>query len=183
MLILYGAMSMAEYVNRLYLDINRYDHSFQNVSSNIFVLAEFIVFCLFLKDQIRSDAGRRMMLFFLQFFPIVVCFYWLYGDSLTEAPTYLIVVESLILIISSLCYFHEILTAPHGISGVEHPSFLIICGMLLLSVFAIPLSLFMDNTYSSFNSLYYILFSIKCFAYIILFTFFIIALKCQTRKK
>ena len=176
-------MGLIQYANCWFLELNSYDHQFQNVTLNIFVLAEFIVFCLFLKKQIRSDAGRRMMLFFRQFFPMVVCFYWLYNNSLRNDPTYLIVVEFFIIIFSSLCYFYETLKEPPDINLLEHPPFLIVCGMLLLSVLSIPLSLYMDNTYSFSNSLYYILYSIKCFAYIILFTFFIIALKCQTRKK
>lgn len=182
-LIGYGAIALAEYSNDTFLFIYEYDGELQNTMLNIFVLTEFSAFGIFLKEQIRSDAGKRMMLFFLQFFPLAVCFYWLYKDGLSNSPICLIITGSFIILFSSLYYYYEIFTEPPDVSFREHPPFLAVSGMFILSAFSVPLSIYMDYNQPGFSPVYNALYSMKCVAYIILFTFFILALKCQIRTR
>jgi hypothetical protein len=178
LLIGYSILYLAEYSTSIYPDVYVVRDQSRNIPLNIFVFSECMIFCLYIRQQMKRDAGKRMMLFFLQVFPIIVAFIWLYNDSILYYPTAIVLIRSFIVIISALFYYYDVITDPPDLLLKEHPPFLIINGMLLHAAFSIPLSLCIDDTCNSC----FVHYSVKYLPYLILFTSFNLALKCQTRK-
>lgn len=148
-------------------------------SLNIFLLAEFLAFIIYIKRQIKNDSGSRFMLFSLQLFPMVTCYYWLYNDALHELQPFIIVIQFMIVIACCLFYYYEIFEEPPDLPLRNHYTFWMVNGMLTLSCLSIPLLLLMNGEYVQEKFLFGILYLARFFTCIIIYIFFHITLNCQ----
>jgi hypothetical protein len=78
-----------------------------------------------------------------------------------------------------LFYFYEVFAEPPDMPLRNHPVFWIVSGIFLLSSLSVPFSLIMTESNMADHFMFMVLFSIRAFAYVILFIFLHTALKCQ----
>lgn len=146
---------------------------------NFFQLIEFVSFIIYIKKELKGDIARRLMLFSLQLFPLVAGYYWLYNDISEQPPAYLSAVHFLLISGGCLLFYNELFADPPAASLKKHPAFWTINGIFLYSALSITFPVYIGQIdLPAFIQL--LVLSMKLFAYSILFTFFLIAAKCQT---
>jgi hypothetical protein len=112
---------------------------------NIFLMAEFLAFCIFIRRQIKKDTASRAMLFFLQLFPMASCYFWMYNDALHELHPFTIIIQFTLITTGCLFYYDEIFEEPPDADLKNNYAFWMINGMLILSCLSVPLSFFMSG--------------------------------------
>jgi hypothetical protein len=144
---------------------------------NLFVLIEFIVLALFVRIHLTNDNHSRAMLLFLQLFPLVVCYAWLYNDSLHRSQPFITLSGALLLIAGCLLFYTEIIAEPPDAHPKDHITFMVINGIFILSAVTFAMSAsFLDDD----NDLIYSIIQVtRSATHLILFTLLFIQLKWQ----
>lgn len=182
LLLPYGLFALAIVVIIVYLNIN-----FSLVMTgdvlplylNLFQIIEFVSFIIYIKKQLKGDIARRVMLFSLQLFPLVTGYYWLYNDISAQPPAYLSAVHFLLIAGGCMLFYNELFADPPEASLKRHPAFWTANGIFLYSALSITFPVYIGQAdLPPFVQL--LVLHMKLFAYSILFTFFLIATKCQT---
>lgn len=148
-------------------------------SINVFMIIEFLTFNYFILKSLENRNFKKIIAWLVFIFISIASFSWVNNHSFIKAPAYLTVIEAFFVIIGCLLYYYEKLnlTSPNKLA--KDPAFFVINGMLILSVFLSPVSIYLNEIFLSFSLIYNIIYLINCLAYTVLFTFFILALRCQ----
>ncbi len=185
-LLIYGLTALTQSIFATYIGVYMVSGQekiklIQN-SINIFMLIEFILFNLFLIKSTSISSLRKILIGTSILFILVVLRYWFYTNAFNKSPFFLSVIESYLIIIGCLLYYYSNFTSADNIKIKDNPPFWIVTGMLFLFGCLLPVFLQWNNTYLQSLDIYNAVYLINFVGYIILFTFFILGLKCQIKK-
>ena len=181
----YGIIALVQCLLGIYLNVFElytYEREiFAQNSINVFMIIEFAIFYQFLIVSINSKLMKLLMKLILTIFLGIVFYFWIFSNSFNESPVAFTVVEAYLILLSCLFYYYELFMSPSKNKLMDQSKFWIITGMLFLFSFIIPLFLQRNNLYWNFADLYRSIYSLTFVGYILLFSFFIYALKCQIK--
>jgi hypothetical protein len=139
---------------------------------NIFMMAEFLAFTIFIRRQIKKDSGSRIMSFFLQLFPLASCYYWLYNDALYELQPFTLIIQFMIIATGCLFYYDEIFEEPPDNDLNKNFNFWMVNGMLIVCCLSLPLSFFMSGEHVPGSFVYGIFYSFRFLTCILVYVLF-----------
>lgn len=122
-------------------------HEIRWVALNVFLLLEFILFVIFIRIYTTNDDHSRALLFFLQLYPLVVGYSWLYNHTLHEAQPFVTLTGSALVLSGCLLFFRELPDKPPDKPLSHYFPFQAISGIFILSAmdFALSACFFKDE--------------------------------------
>jgi hypothetical protein len=182
-LLLYSSISFIQSLIGVYTSLfERNDQTEKLVenSINLFMLFEFIIFYEFIIRATKSALVKWILNTVRILFCCIVIYYWKTGESFNITPCDFTISEGYLIIIPCLYYYYELFDEPATINLSQNSKFWVISGMLFFFIFITPLylqsrSFFIASNHTSPA------YSMTFIAYIILYIFFLNALKCQIR--
>ncbi len=145
---------------------------------HLFMLVEFVLFYRFIGISLRSNIAKVCLNILMPAFVLVVLGPWLFGVSVIKTVTNLSVAESYLIIFPILFYYYELFRHPPAKNIMLSPPFWGLTGMLFLFILIMPLSFQSGIILVTDEPLRY-LHTLNFIGYIVLFLFFINALRCQ----
>jgi hypothetical protein len=155
-----------------------------NTSVNIFVVIEFVFSYIFLLQVISSGKKRAILRILGSAFLLFLLGLWSFQFEVFYyyVSDFILVLESLLLVIPCLVYFYELFKFPRPIDLIHDPFFWAVTGILFYHSCIIPLYL-LAVPISKMTENYAMIFSLNNVLYTILFLSFICASTCRIRTK
>jgi hypothetical protein len=174
-----GASVLEDSINT-YFDLVKKNTLVLYTTLGLFLIVEFIIFCIYLYNAISSRRMRAIMKFFYWTFLALLLFSWIKWKSI-DVPQLAYVVEALYLIVPCLVYFYELFTGSKLVFLKSHPSFWIVTGILFYNSCSLPLFLLIEYFNRKAPTYANILFSLNYILYSILYLLFLRAYLCKTK--
>ena len=153
-----------------------------DLSVKSFMIIEIIIFLVYLHTNISSNKMKMIIkIIFISFFLVIFIIQKItpqFYSSYYYSISWIVVWESLCLLIPCLSFFYELFTSPQ-ITLKNHPPFWIVTGILFYNACSMPIFLLHDYLKKNLHVYYNIFFSLNYILYTILFSLFIIGYLCK----
>lgn len=181
-LLLYALVSFFRYLVDIYFNVFE-EHSETAArqaarSLRLFMLIEFVLFYRFIAISLRSATAKKCLRILLLVFVLTALGCWLAGGQITSALMNLSMAQSYFIIFPILYYYYELLHHPPAKNIMKAPRFWVLTGMLFLFILIMPLA-FQSGALLVTDKPVRYLYTLNFIGYIILFLFFINALRWQ----
>lgn len=183
-LLLYALASICQSIFGIYISIDRHTEeeiSLVHNSINVFMLLEFIIFCLFIQRSLVMKITKRANKIILVSFVLFIIYDWSTTDSFDKLPSFLTLIESYLMIPACFLYYFELFYSPPKTDFFRNHRFWIITGIFILFSLLVPIFLQRKIVYRGRLEIYNTIYLITFFAYITLFSFFIIGIRWKIR--
>lgn len=178
----YCMCSLIQTLIGVYYNVNGDAKTIDNIletSINIFTLLEFILLSLFIRKYIVSKRLRKVHLFISLAFILFCCVHWSLNDMFNKPSALLNLVESICLMVACLAYFYDGFGSAVNDLFNHKPEFYVIVGIMIVFSILGPISIHLNEIFHSYRLMYRFFYALNSVAYTILFSFFIIAVRCQ----
>lgn len=152
---------------------------YTNISIHIFILIEFSsIYFFFYKNNVFTKLVKKTLSLICIVF---ISFYIVTLNSTFFSPNmgHLYYTESLVILIPCFIYLYQLFLKPPTLDLLQEPAFWFTSGILIYFVLTLPLFLIIDNLQQ--KHLGYLVNTINCFGYIIIFSFLIKAFRCKPK--
>lgn len=137
----------------------------------IYLITETLCCSLYIRDNIQSPPGKKLILASAAIFASYVILFWLFHFT-KLVPLHIEIVEGFLIIAYCLYFFYESLTAKSDKTLFKHPGFWAISGMFVLFSAITPFFLFFDYLRKNNSSFAHSLYAINNIFYSLLFITF-----------
>jgi len=182
-LLLYALIAFLQHLLYIYVNVfedQRAESAGGGSFLNLFMLIELVLFYRFIGASLRSGTAKAFLKILMPAFVLVTLGSWQFSGSFPDAVARLSVIESYLIILPVLFYYYELLHHPPLQNIMSDPRFWSLTGMLFLFILIMPL-FFQNGIPLVADKPVRRLHTLNCIGYIILFLFFINALRCQLR--
>jgi hypothetical protein len=185
LLLIYSLFTLSQSILGFYVNIfeqnNIQKGKLLNNTVKILALIEFIFFIVYITRCFTSKLAKKILISIGSILSIIIVSSWLKYNSISHSfKINFISIESFILIIACLIFYYEFFLIETS-SIFKNPIFWSISGIFFLSLLLFPISL-QDNYVYLSDRVVTELYSITYIGYIVLFTLFINALRCQIQR-
>ena len=131
-------LSLGAYITTFSAPPNSNKASIVNISVYIYIIFEYIILSFLISNFIVSEFIKKIIKLSCILFPAIAIFNWFYFDSFIIALSISNTMEGILLIISSLYFFQELIRTPIIPQLEKDPSFWIVIGILFLFICITP---------------------------------------------
>jgi hypothetical protein len=176
-LVLYPAASLIQSFLAYYAFFTRQDRTIESISTNLFILVEFLIIYHFFHLIIVLPNLKKFIRLTFALFIAYIFLMWSFTNTFLKYPIKIFLFESLCILFFCFIFFIQLFRLPPKLDLVNDSSFWITIGCLFYFSCTTPL-FFIDSTFKVLPQ-YHNFYSINFLAYAILFLFISKAFLCR----
>ncbi len=117
------------------------------VSTNIFLLIEFLLIYNFFRQVLKSKIAKQILQIVTLLYIVTLFLYWTWGNSFFIFPVHMFILEAFCVLTPGFFYFSELIKYPTTNSMLREPSFWISTGIIFYYACTLPIFLSKDFMY------------------------------------